>query len=158
MADDSTLRDLFVYGTLQYPEVIHGLTGLTLKGSPARLLNYQRYAVRPPGREGRGPVIFPEAGGEVHGQILRNVPGEARELIDRFEAAGGGYERRQVQVHVETNAEPIPAWAYVGIDALREHRVGAWSEEQFEAKDLQWYLQQRLPELRSGWGLPPVDN
>lgn len=157
MTNDTPLRDLFVYGTLQYPEVIHGLTDLSMTGSPARLPNYQRYAVRPPGREGRGPVIFPEAGGEVHGQILHNVTDEARELIDRFEAAGGGYVRRQVLVHVAQSAEPIPAWAYVGIDAMREHLVGAWSEEQFEAEDLKWYLQQRLPELRSAWGLPPVD-
>lgn len=156
MTTAAELRDFFVYGTLMYPEVVHGLTGLALKGEVARLTNYQRYAVRPPGRPGRGPMIFAEAQGMVEGRLLREVPAAARELIDRFEAAGVGYERRQVLVSLEQSAEPIPAWAYVGVDALRQHRCGPWRPDEFEAKDLAWYLEERLPALRSAWGLPAV--
>jgi len=150
------LSDLFVYGTLLYPEVVYALTGEALHAVPARLPEYQRYAVRPPGREGRGPVIFPEPGSVVEGGLLRNVSAAARDLIDRFEAAGGGYQRRRVMVQTEAGEPEVPAWAYVGEEYLREHRVGAWSTERFEAEDLTWYLKERLPALRSAWGLPPT--
>jgi gamma-glutamylcyclotransferase (GGCT)/AIG2-like uncharacterized protein YtfP len=150
------LCDLFVYGTLLYPEVVYALTGESLRAAPARLPDYQRFAVRPPGRSGRGPVIFPEPGGVVEGGLLRNVSAAARELIDRFEAAGGGYQRCQVMVQTGDGEPAVPAWAYVGEEQLREHRVGTWSIEDFEGADLQWYLTERLPSLRREWGLPPT--
>ncbi|MCP4092863.1 MAG: gamma-glutamylcyclotransferase [Planctomycetes bacterium] len=156
MNHDSESHPLFVYGTLMYPEVVHGLTGLPLAGDAARLLDYRRYSVRPPGRQGRGPIIFPEQNGVVEGRLLYEVPAAAMDLIDRFEAAGGGYRRCEVVVHLLGDENPITAWAYVGEEALREHRAGSWSTSRFETEDLEWYLNERLPVLRSAWGLPPV--
>lgn len=156
MAPSPEPRALFVYGTLMYPEVVHGLTGMPLAGDAAQLLDYSRYLVRPPGRQGRGPVIFPDPSGVVEGRLLREVPAAAMELIDRFEAAGGGYRCCEVVVHPAVGQAPLSAWAYVGEDALLNHRAGPWSPDRFEAEDLQWYLKERLPALRAEWGLPPI--
>jgi gamma-glutamylcyclotransferase (GGCT)/AIG2-like uncharacterized protein YtfP len=157
MAPETESLPLFVYGTLMYPEVVHGLTGMPLAGDAAQLLDYRRYLVRPPGRHGRGPIIFADPGGVVEGRLLREVPATAMELIDRFEAAGGGYRRCEVMVHPAVGEAPLSARAYVGEEDLRDHRAGPWSPDRFEAEDLEWYLKERLPALRSAWGLQPVE-
>ena len=79
--------DLFVYGTLRFPEVVLGLTGTTYPQEPARLSGYACYAIR--------GTIVPQRGKTVQGLLLCGVGSRALRIFDAFEEIRADVYRKQ---------------------------------------------------------------
>lgn len=86
---------LFVYGTLQFPEVLVALLGRTLHGRPAWLPDHARLGVR-----GEVfPGLVPRAGATTAGLLYEDVDAATLLRLDAFE--GELYERRRVVVRAD---------------------------------------------------------
>lgn len=97
---------VFVYGTLQFGDVLAAVIGRRLEGRAATLPDYARYAVK---RE-PFPGIVPEPGSTVRGLVFSDIDPVALGRIDAFE--GELYHREVVRVHTDDGQE-IDAQAYV---------------------------------------------
>ena len=63
------MQHVFVYGTLLFTGIVHGLTGRDFESEPATLVNYQRKLVS--NRD--YPAIVEAPGERVSGRLLLNV-------------------------------------------------------------------------------------
>jgi len=117
---------IFVYGTLQYPDVAQAVTGQRLEGHPARLDGYARYQVR----RAPFPGIVPAHGRSVEGLIYAGIDAHTLAHIDAFE--GSLYRRESVTVVlVATNARAA-AQAYVVRPRYRSRLAARdWDEHGF---------------------------
>lgn len=86
--------NLFVYGTLMWPEVFSGVTGRTVEGRPAVLAGARRLRVYGEVY----PALVP-GDGFVEGILYENLTGADVTALDRFE--GPEYERRPVTVRCD---------------------------------------------------------
>jgi gamma-glutamylcyclotransferase (GGCT)/AIG2-like uncharacterized protein YtfP len=102
--------NLFVYGTLMNDALVVEVTGRRLAKEPAALQGYRK--VQP--ADGY-PYITPEAGGVVDGFLLRGLDAAALRALDRYEDEGQLY--RRIEVVVTVGDDPVPAMAYVGMQA-----------------------------------------
>lgn len=140
--------DVFVYGTLLFPEVTDELGVLSVDPATDRhcplireratLSGYERFTVRL--REhGNFPAIV-LGDGCVEGQLLRELPASSLRILDDFEGISAGYYvREEVEVRL-SNGQASRAFAYVCGEPLASHLDGPWHEEQFRVNDLQWYV------------------
>ena len=97
--------NIFTYGSLMFPEVWERVTGLTGRGTPARLADHAARRIR-----GQSYPALVAAPGEVTAGILyQNVPPDAVTRLDDFE--GAFYDRIRVGVEVADGAA-TSAWVY----------------------------------------------
>lgn len=128
------MNSLFVYGTLQIPEVMSAVTGLQLSCKPARLVNFSRHRLL-----GKTyPGICPNLGHCVNGALYEGVAEAGFRLLDEFEDTF--YERRQVTVSLSNGTERTTQ-AYI----VKEEAYGLlmpvdWSLEDFIEKDLPAFI------------------
>lgn len=128
------MHNVFVYGTLQIPEVMYAVTRQTLASQPARLDDYARHRLR-----GKSfPAIRPAPGASVSGRLFRDVDEQALQDLDEFE--DDFYRREVVKVTTADGAEWL-AEAYV----IREEALGLllpedWNLEDFGRKQLAGFL------------------
>ncbi len=117
---------VFVYGTLQFPDIARAVTGQERPAAePATLYDYARYAVK----RAPFPAIVPEAGGHVRGLVYTGVGPAALARIDAFE---GEFYRRQTVTAVTDDGRRIEAYAYVVRLRYRARLThGAWDEDAF---------------------------
>ncbi|MBN1821227.1 MAG: gamma-glutamylcyclotransferase [Prolixibacteraceae bacterium] len=73
--------NLFVYGTLMFPEIVKRLTGKSFISEPAVLKGFRRYSVK--GCD--YPAIVKEAGFEINGLLLLQVEDKSLQIITDFE-------------------------------------------------------------------------
>ncbi len=104
---------LFVYGTLQYPELLEHLLGRIPPHVPARLEGFARYTVR--GAD--YPGILEENGAVTDGQILYGIQSREWERLDQYE--DDLYERRIIRLTLEDETS-ITAYAYIIPDRNRD--------------------------------------
>jgi len=78
---------LFVYGTLQFPEVLHALLGRVPPMTPAVLRGWRAAVL--PGRP--YPGLVPAPGKEVPGWVLADLDAHEWTILDAFE--GDAYDR-----------------------------------------------------------------
>jgi gamma-glutamylcyclotransferase (GGCT)/AIG2-like uncharacterized protein YtfP len=138
--------NVFVYGTLLFPEVTNRLgivsiddgSEVPLIREAATLNGYRRFTVRL--RDvGNFPAIVP-AEDSVEGEVLRNVSVESLHRLDNFEGIADGYYSRE-EVTVQAAGEATTALAYICGSPLRPHLSGSWDANKFRTHELQWYLQ-----------------
>lgn len=102
---------IFVYGTLQFPDIAAAVAGRRLSGRRARLAGFARFQVQ----RAPYPGIVPQAGTHVSGLLYEDIDAAALERIDAFE--GAMYRRQRVTVEPEDGPEddlgPLPAQTYV---------------------------------------------
>ncbi|MEF2175157.1 MAG: gamma-glutamylcyclotransferase family protein [Candidatus Absconditabacteria bacterium] len=79
------MTNLFVYGTLMYPEIVFALTGKYFRSQEAILSNYKRYAIRYGNITSPYPGIIPFNNSLVHGNILFDVDEYSLQILDFFE-------------------------------------------------------------------------
>jgi gamma-glutamylcyclotransferase (GGCT)/AIG2-like uncharacterized protein YtfP len=103
---------LFVYGTLQYPELLEQLLGRVPPHRPARLEGYARYTVR--GAE--YPGILLQEGAHTDGWILSGIQTSEWDRLDQYE--DDLYERRLVSLDL-TDGGRITAHTYIIPDRNR---------------------------------------
>ncbi len=137
------MTNIFVYGTLMFPEVVFALTKKKFVMKDSVLKGYSRFRVNDPKREKKGPAIIEQKDGEVHGKILFDVDEKSIKILDRFE--GASYRKRVVSVIVD--GKSMEAIIYVGSNFNKKFLYGDWSEEEFEQKYLHFYLKTIIPKF-----------
>ena len=146
---------VFVYGSLMFDEVVECLTGKLFQTEPARLADHARYAVRQEGRVAKGPAITNEPGSEVAGRLLLDVDSDTLRILDRFECGDvdvSRYERVTVSVTLHSG-KMMRAETYRAVAEFRPFLSGAWSEHDFKAQHLRYYVEEWIPRLRKEWTL-----
>jgi len=125
--------DLFVYGTLMVPEVMHRVCGYACAGEPALLYDYRRRRVRGEVY----PAVVASVGDAVGGILYRGVGPAQLVLLDAFE--GAMYRREMVTVAVGVRVQP--AASYVCAPGLAHRLSDAdWSLDDFVAEGLRGFL------------------
>lgn len=126
-------KHVFVYGSLMYLPV----WGQVVKGVypclNALAKGYQRHAV--PGET--YPAMIENPAAQVQGLMWLNVLPEDLKRLDEFE--GPEYERREIEVLLNTTGETAVANTYIWLkpEVLTD---GLWSVRQFEAEGMQLFL------------------
>ncbi|MEV4238909.1 MULTISPECIES: gamma-glutamylcyclotransferase family protein [unclassified Nocardia] len=113
---------LFVYGTLQFPEVLGELIGRCPELVAAELTGWRVAAL--PGRV--YPGLVPAAGGVARGVVLSGLDAGEWAVLDAFE--DDEYELRRVQPGPATSA-----WTYVWTSVVAQDN---WYAERFAAEHL----------------------
>ncbi|WP_433760553.1 gamma-glutamylcyclotransferase family protein [Nocardia sp. CA-135398] len=112
---------LFVYGTLQFPEVLVELIGRCPELVSAELVGWRAAAL--PGRV--YPGLVPAAGGVARGVVLSGLDAGEWAVLDAFE--DDEYELRRVR------PGPAAAWTYVWTSVVAPDD---WYAERFAAAHL----------------------
>ncbi|MGO8960909.1 MAG: gamma-glutamylcyclotransferase family protein [Streptosporangiaceae bacterium] len=121
--------DLFVYGTLQFSDVMRVLLGRIPDSSAAALAGWRAAALarRP------YPGLVPAAGA-AHGMLVSGLTADEVELLDEYES--GPYDLRKL-----TLADGRAAWAYVWTEASIV-LPSDWSAALFAAEHLPGFVVQ----------------
>lgn len=99
--------NLFTYGTLMVPEIMHQVAGCVLHGIEASLEGYVRYGV-----EGEQyPGVTAREGSRVDGIVYLDVGPEALRRLDIFE--GQRYRREKVRVVRKNDQQDLEVMVYV---------------------------------------------
>ena len=131
------MQRLFVYGTLEFPEVVQKLLGIRLVGEPATLEGYERFLLV--NRHYPGIVTNPSE--QVDGVLYYGVTPKLFSRLDRFEDKF--YQRRRVVVQTSRGFSET-AWAYiVPLKYKRELSTKPWSREIFYKTQLKHFLNVR---------------
>ncbi len=127
--------DLFVYGTLMLPEIMHAVSGCDAPGEPAVLADYRRRRVAGEAY----PAIVEAAGETVEGLVYCGLGHRQLERLDRFE----GEMYRRVRVGVTMSGVPRQAQAYV-LQPQYRHRLTdrPWSLQDFAVQGLRRFVEQ----------------
>jgi len=122
-------QDLFVYGTLQVPDVTRRLIGRVISGQPATLSGYRCGVVA----RADFPGIVPQVGATVPGQLLLNLSVEEIRQLDRYE--GELYRRVEVSVQLQASGAQRRCWVYM-ITGWARHRVTEtpWTMEWYQQR------------------------
>ena len=131
------MMNVFVYGSLLFPEIAHGLCGKKLKSEDATLSGYARFALK--GAD--YPVIIKKDNSTVKGKVLLNLNENAIYLLTFYE----GDEYGMAPVKVETDSGIINAVAFVWMAGNELLEDFDWSKEQFEAESLEFYRHEIVP-------------
>ncbi len=132
-------RNLFAYGTLMFPEVAVPLAGITQWGQPAVLHGFRRRKVQLRSR-GNFPAIIRQEGATVTGILYRGLQQRQVDVLDWFEQV---YNQSYTQetVVIQCDAESVEAIVYVCGQRLADRLDGDWRPEQFQRKELDWYIE-----------------
>jgi len=89
---NTSVKNLFAYGTLMCAEIMRGVAGCLPSTVPGVLLGYRRLAIKGE----LYPALVAEEGARVEGVVYRTVPEAAWKRLDRFE--GEIYSRHSVLI------------------------------------------------------------
>jgi len=128
------MQKLFVYGTLEIPQVVKKLLGTVPIAQPAILQDYARFLLI--NRD--YPGIVRQTGQQVEGILYRGVTPKHLRILDRYE--DDIYQRCTVKlITEESNTEQ--AWAYVIPDRYKHLLTQApWNKNQFVKLHLKRFL------------------
>ncbi len=132
------MHNIFVYGTLLFPEITGKLTGKLFKTSPAVLHGYKIYLVK--GSD--YPAIFPEKGASTKGNILFNLDDSDIEILTFFE----GDQYKTEKASILQNGKPLDTNVFIWAKAKNELIEQEWNINQFRLKSLHYYLDFVVPE------------
>jgi len=126
--------NIFAYGTLMIPSVMHAVTGRHFRSQKAILRNYARFTVKGESY----PGIIPITDAITEGIVYFDVDELSLEQLDTFE--GDLYERTRIRVETEAkemqNAETyVTKSKYLGYLSLK-----GWDVKAFIKKDLEMFL------------------
>ena len=133
------MHRLFVYGTLEFPQVIRKLLGVNLVGEYAELPGYERFMLV----NKHYPGIIRNSIARVDGFLYEGVTAKQFAILDRYE--DDFYERCRVVVET-AHAQSVAAWTY--IIPLRHKRAlsnKSWNREDFMRTQLKRFLNVRCP-------------
>ncbi len=133
---------MFVYGTLQFADVLAAVTGRRFEGVVATLDDHARYCVK----QQPFPGIVPQAGSQVRGLVYRGIDPVALARIDEFE--GELYRRETVSVRTDDGRD-IEAQAYVVRPRFHSLLADApWDEDTFARRWRERYVRACRAERR----------
>ena len=134
MGTDETVSEIFVYGTLIFPQVMEAVTGRPHEGQTAKLHNFAAYKVV----GDVYPGIWHLEGVTTDGILYQDISPEDLEVLDRYE--GEEYNRELLEVETE-DGNMHRAWAYTYRPAYR-HMLSEtpWNAEYFNESELEAYV------------------
>jgi gamma-glutamylcyclotransferase (GGCT)/AIG2-like uncharacterized protein YtfP len=126
--------NIFAYGTLMIPSVMHAVTARHFRFQKAILRDYARFRVKGESY----PGIIPVTDAITEGIVYFNVNEFSLEQLDTFE--GDLYERTRIRVETQEK-EILNAQAYV----IQSKYLGylsrkEWDVKEFIKKDLEMFL------------------
>lgn len=142
-------HDLFCYGTLQIPAVIHAVVGRHFKGRRATLPDYTAFRVR----RAEYPGLWRDPGQTTSGQVYYDLtPGELS-ILDRFE--GRLYTRRRLRVRT-CDGRRRAVWVYV-VKPSRRRRLTPmrWDRHDFMRRRYRRFMRRFVQDRRPVFD-PPV--
>ncbi|PRW18406.1 AIG2 [Chlorella sorokiniana] len=124
----------FVYGTLQYPQVLQALISRVPRMEPAVIRGYQRHSIRGQVFPGTVPAAADSC---VSGLVLFDLQPAEMEILDEFE--GDEYYKQAVAAELASGgtADTI---VYLWQDSLRPLLYGEWDPEDFRERELERYV------------------
>ncbi len=146
-------QNIFVYGSLMFPEVVKGLTGKQIEMKDAILKGYKRYKIYDTNGEVRNyPAIRKTEGEFVQGKILLDVDEDSLKVLDYFEDVG--YKRIKEMVSINSNMIKVEVYVWPEeSDKSKIELVGELKEswgsaeiEEFEEKHLAYFLGELIPD------------
>lgn len=141
-------ENLFVYGTLMFPEIRDALVGREFKSFPAVLEGYRRSAIVLSTRAAVAGIVA-EKNASVSGLVLRSVDHKSLAAFDVFEGVKGGlYDRLKVTVK-DPDGRTVEASTYVTGPAVRDMLKGDWDPDVFRKRHLAAYRRRLLAAWRS---------
>ena len=144
-------KNIFVYGTLLFDEVVHALTGENCLTIPAKLIGYRRCRIEDPHREAVGPVVVRKKGACTSGKVLLNLSCESFRAIELFEESAGGYEPVNSEVLCNDGRLLMVTFYRAQNDLSPMIRSENWSEQDFQNAALRLYVENRIPSLLKKW-------
>lgn len=136
-------QNIFVYGTLLFPDVQKVVMGEEVASVEATLSGYRRAKLL--GRDYPGIISSPD--GQVVGRLLLNIRSEALALLDMYE--GFEYQRIEVVAIAET---PTPALTYAWALSLDEVGEEDWDPVAFQRDKLRTFVQYIIKDYREPTG------
>ncbi len=136
--------NVFVYGTLMFPEVAGPIARIVSVGEPLTVRGFRRFEART--REwGNYPVIRRDEFSSVDGILFRELGEKQLAQLDRYEdVAGGLYVRSQIQVNHK--GEDVYVDLYECGPALSgrllEPLSKPWDPELFQTNELDRYIKE----------------
>jgi len=125
---------LFCYGSLEFAQVMHAVTGREFAAEPAALDGFARYRVR----DGEYPGLVPEPGARTEGTLYRGLDAASSAALDRFE--GAFYERLTLEVELRDGRREA-AQVYVVKAGQRAALSGEpWDKARFGRKHLEAFV------------------
>ncbi|KAL1210455.1 AIG2-like protein C [Cardamine amara subsp. amara] len=144
-------HDLFVYGSLQDPQVVYVLLNRVPDHVSAVLSAFQRFRIK-----GRVyPTILPDGSGEVTGKVLKGITDAELKILDDFEDVE--YDRKAVEVMLTDTSEKLQVETYAwknkdDPDLYREWDFEEWKrhdKEDFITATKKFLEERKLPEAKT---------
>jgi len=149
MTSSVTDESVFAYGTLLFPEIVEALIGRVPTMKEATLSGYRRCYIDDPKRVAKGPAITPEQGSSVLGKVLVGLNARELRILDFYESNAKGYEIAHETVTFSDGSGSASVKVYVADETLRlSLSKDGWSEADFAAKHLNYYLSERIPKMK----------
>jgi gamma-glutamylcyclotransferase (GGCT)/AIG2-like uncharacterized protein YtfP len=125
---------LFVYGTLQFPEVMEAVTGLVLPWIKAEAPGFAQFRLT----DRIYPGLVPRDGALTQGRVYTNLSLQTWNLLDRFEDPI--YQRSLLEVAL-SDGRKMTSHAYV-IPFAQQHRLSSelWQMDWFRKAHLDGYV------------------
>ncbi len=135
-------HDLFCYGTLQIPAVMHAVVGRRFKGRRAKLAGYGAFQVR----RAEYPGLRPDPSRVTRGQVYFDLSPTELEILDRFE--GALYQRRRLTVRLG-DGRRRGVWTYV-VRPARQRRLAPvlWNRRDFLRRRYRRFMQRFVQDRR----------
>jgi gamma-glutamylcyclotransferase (GGCT)/AIG2-like uncharacterized protein YtfP len=125
--------NVFCYGTLEFEEVMHKVTGATFTGDAAVLEDYARYMVK----GAPYPAVIHQPGASTSGTVYYGLNAGQVLRLDDYE--GSLYQRIQCEV-VTNKGQRVTCEVYVLPDS-RKHKLSTqeWNKDKFARLYLKSY-------------------
>ena len=137
------MQNLFVYGTLLFPELVYALTQKSYKSTPALLKDYQVTEIFDGAIPRSYPALTPMLGAEAKGKLLFDVDEKALGILDSYE----GDEYEKITINLPVDGANYQAITYAWIGTGDEELKGDWNPNEFESNHLSYYLNEVVPEV-----------
>ncbi|ESQ54060.1 hypothetical protein EUTSA_v10026383mg [Eutrema salsugineum] len=122
-------HELFVYGSLQDPDVLYVLLNRVPDRVSAVLSGFHRFRLK----NRVYPTIVPDGTGEVSGKVLKGITDDELKLLDEFEDVE--YVRKAVHVVLKDNSEKLQVETYVWRNKDDPDLYGEWDFEEWKRHD-----------------------
>jgi gamma-glutamylcyclotransferase (GGCT)/AIG2-like uncharacterized protein YtfP len=132
------MANLFVYGTLCFPEIVEKLTGKSFQTENAVLKGYERKRIR----NTDYPAIIKNENSEVEGLLLWNVDKRSLKIFSFYE----GDEYASFELTVIVNSKHTKAKVFVWISNINDLENLDWDLDEFAKKSLNTYIKKIVPD------------
>ena len=132
------MPNLFVYGTLLFPEILEGLTRIPLVTKPAKLQGFKRYRVQ--GCD--YPAVVREMNSLVEGKLVFGIDNQLIDILTFFE--GDSYKKIETTIQLEN--ESLTAAVFIWKDDLDYLAKEDWDSNEFKQSSLNFYIEEVVPE------------